>query len=574
MNSRKISNNEFKQRLSLSSLTNRSTDSLPSRVLPQYYGHPIGDHHNSQHSVANHMDEDDDDIGGQSPDKMKTMFKSIWNNVKFGFTTRLKTRFSYESPICLLGQFYHKKLTDSHSTRDDNQSKSSAIDLFRHDFYSRIWFTYRRQFPKLDNSSLTTDTGWGCMLRSAQMLLAQALLIHYLGRHWRWKGSQSDKEDMIHRMIIKWFADDPNASCSPFSVHQLVRFGEQMGKKPGDWYGPASVAHLLKNTLSTAAESNPILNNICCYVAQDCTVYIEDVITLCTSNSTLNRETLHLDKKRFSKPNDEIKRKFSLSSQNSSDIEIGLIAHEDMSYDSLLESSSKSRTPSLLSCGKMNSTFNLTDTSYSSSGPRSLPFIVNKSANNSLKTDSSQNKWRGVVIIVPVRLGSDRLNPIYISCVKQILSHSSCLGIIGGKPKHSLYFMGFQDEKLIYLDPHYCQSTVDVRQINFPLDSFHCDNPLKTPITCMDPSCALAFYCRTQPEFFDFVKTMKEYLIPPNQSADYPMFVFNDGSNTSDTNYLSKDDIKPDRLLKVRHRFLNSEGRVEREFHTEEFVML
>ncbi len=87
------------------------------------------------------------------------------------------------------------------------------------------------------------------MLRSGQMVLAQALLTHYLGRQWRWKGSQSDKEDMIHRMIVKWFADDPNIGCSPFSVHQLVKFGEDMGKKPGDWYGPASVAHLLKYSI-------------------------------------------------------------------------------------------------------------------------------------------------------------------------------------------------------------------------------------------------------------------------------------------------------------------------------------
>ncbi len=70
--------------------------------------------------------------------------------------------------------------------------------------------------------------------------------MHYLGRQWRWNGQRSDKEDMIHRMIIKWFADEPNGMSSPFSVHQLVNLGEHLGKKPGDWYGPASVAHLIR----------------------------------------------------------------------------------------------------------------------------------------------------------------------------------------------------------------------------------------------------------------------------------------------------------------------------------------
>ena len=69
---------------------------------------------------------------------------------------------------------------------------------FLNDFESKLWFTYRSGFPPIkksadpatssaitlsvrlrnqfsDHGGFTTDTGWGCMIRSGQCLLANAL---------------------------------------------------------------------------------------------------------------------------------------------------------------------------------------------------------------------------------------------------------------------------------------------------------------------------------------------------------------------------------------------------------------
>ncbi|XP_069009261.1 cysteine protease ATG4C isoform X2 [Embiotoca jacksoni] len=135
---------------------------------------------------------------------------------------------------------------------------------------------------------------------------------------------------------------------------------------------------------------------------------------------------------------------------------------------------------------------------------------------------------RAVVILIPVRLGGEKTNPEYFDFAKSILSLDYCIGIIGGKPKQACYFVGFQDDSLIYMDPHYCQSFVDVSSGDFPLQSYHCPSPKKMPFSKMDPSCTIGFYSRSAQDYERIQQELSKVL-QPSVKEKYPAFTFVQG---------------------------------------------
>ena len=71
------------------------------------------------------------------------------------------------------------------------------------------------------------------------------------------------------------------------------------------------------------------------------------------------------------------------------------------------------------------------------------------------------------IIFISFRLGLDLLDPSYYNDIPKIFNNfRNNLGIIGGIKKRAYYFIGVQDNKLIFVDPHHTQEIKDNKEKN------------------------------------------------------------------------------------------------------------
>eukprot|EP00892_Ulva_mutabilis_P008742 jgi/Ulvmu1/623/UM001_0631.1 len=337
-------------------------------------------------------------------------YRYTWNTLSaaLGLSRLSKVTISAGEPVCLLAKMYPDVPSDGIDAHDEEETMAAAMSQFEMDLSERLWFSYRTGFPPIGEDHLTGDVGWGCTLRSCQMLLAQALLMHLLGR---WAPAADSKHTTaMKQRVVSRFYDDPG-SC--FSIHSICAAGAKYGLVPGRWMGPYA---------------------------------------LCRAVADISQQRC-----------------------------------PDGMHVSVIESGGGA--PCI--------------------DPDRLKQYLQPPACDAAAPGGAQHgaQRRGLLVLVPVVLGVERLNSAYTQQLRLLLQWPQSVGIIGGRPGHSYYFMGFQGDRLICLDPHVMQPT------DAAAGHLATHRPVgvqSVPMAAIDSTMALGFYCGSAAEVEHLAAQVRE----------------------------------------------------------------
>ena len=266
---------------------------------------------------------------------------------------------------------------------------------------------YRKQINNKNNCEYNSDCGWGCMIRSSQMIFAR--MLYKIFKH-KYKNQYNSESLVIS--TIPFFMDDfltfsdikesdyiivgldsyieqlkkylkekieknqykeahIEAIDPPFSIHKICTLGEIHGRTCGEWFSDFELPKIYE-----------IINS--------------------TFNIVPDLSILHFN----------------------SNIEISTV------LEKCFEKEIKDKDPNI--------------------------FINDCYINN--KNEKFKFKKMGA-IFVSVRLGVSEISSEYFPSIKRLFDCRQFLGFIGGKIDSASYFFGYCNDSLLYLDPHLNQNS-------------------------------------------------------------------------------------------------------------------
>ncbi len=129
------------------------------------------------------------------------------------------------------------------------------------------------------------------------------------------------------------------------------------------------------------------------------------------------------------------------------------------------------------------------------------------------KLSGSDGNFTPILVLFAVRLGVGGIHPIYWDFLKLCLQTKQSVGIAGGRPSSSHYFVAFQNDMFIFLDPHETQQAAKLESTeacsNEAAATFHTRSLHWIHLQNMDPSMVIGFLIRTQDDYIDWKNSVQ-----------------------------------------------------------------
>ncbi|CAI7621332.1 unnamed protein product [Penicillium pancosmium] len=114
-----------------------------------------------------------------------------------------------------------------------------------------------------------------------------------------------------------------------------------------------------------------------------------------------------------------------------------------------------------------------------------------------------------VLVLLGLRLGIEQVTSVYWDGLRAALQYPQSVGIAGGRPSASHYFVGVQDSHLFFLDPHSTRPALPTPRpgkiySTEELDSCHTRRLRRIHIKDMDPSMLIGFVIRDEADWKDW----------------------------------------------------------------------
>ena len=417
-----------------------------------------------------------------SKDKKKSQ-TGIWEFIK--------NRIINRKNIIIFNIFYGQKKLRTTEFKEMNIFnecyKEQSMQLYER-LYNLIWFSYRTNFDVIDinNTNIITDAGWGCMIRTGQMIMAQAIqklynvknieefcskyiflfLDNEIDNEYLCKIENDEvKQSLSFSSFVKFGNEytihgfeeiinkNPNLNqiSPPFSLRKILTIPSKVKKNPGEWFSNYDITEKfyqinhLYHPFNYFSDKEVELFNF------SDAIIIEKIIKKCFEECKCNC------------------------------ISDSYIKISSQIYESFHEFQVVSRKEEDNICHCFDNTIKIRDTNY------------------------KMNKM--FIIFVSARHGLNQIDDSMKDKILKFFNYKNNIGFIGGKTSKAYYFIGNCEDNLIFLDPHHVQESISINDIfvGEGSQSYKPNDVFYMNINELSPSFTFGFAIKNLYEFEEFI---------------------------------------------------------------------